>query len=80
MFCSQVLRERLDDRLPEHKKRSLLDMLGVDTDALKSVDYSEEIIRDRLTRLREGHDILRTNVERVPEGARFELTVTKHAA
>lgn len=79
VFCVQVMRTKLDDTLPEHAKRTLLETLGVDVDALSSVLYNQELIRDRLGRFRENNARLRRTMETVLEDANFVFETTEQA-
>ncbi|KAI8713756.1 hypothetical protein NCS52_01221100 [Fusarium sp. LHS14.1] len=79
VFCAQVMQKRLDESLPEHKKKEILATLGVDTDALPDAVYSQELVRDRLKRFREGNRNLRNRMERVLKDANLEFGTTEQA-
>ncbi|KAK2685914.1 hypothetical protein QWA68_016070 [Fusarium oxysporum] len=76
VFCAQVMQKRLDENLPEHDKRAILATLGVDADAVSNAVYSQELIRDRVRRLRENNSNLRSTMEKVLEDANFEFETT----
>ncbi|EEU36012.1 uncharacterized protein NECHADRAFT_101759 [Fusarium vanettenii 77-13-4] len=79
VFCAQVMQKRLDETLPEHKKKDILATLGVHTDALPDAVYSQELIRDRLKRFREGNRNLRNMMTRVMKDANLEFGTTEQA-
>ncbi|KAL6697682.1 hypothetical protein J3F84DRAFT_369673 [Trichoderma pleuroticola] len=58
VFCAQVMQKDLSGSLPEHERRSILDGLAVDMDAISSSAYTKRVIRDRISEFRKQNEKL----------------------
>lgn len=79
VFSAQVMQKRLDENLPEHDRRAILATLGVDVDAVSDSVYGQELIRDRVRKLRQNNSDMRNWMKRVLKDANFKLETIEQA-
>ncbi|KAK8932299.1 hypothetical protein VCV18_000833 [Metarhizium anisopliae] len=77
VFCAQVMQKRLDDKLPEHDRRTILATLGVDVDAVSNPVYNQELIRDRVRQYVALKRSLVGSMDRVLKDANFEVETSE---
>ncbi|KAK4063984.1 uncharacterized protein Triagg1_9312 [Trichoderma aggressivum f. europaeum] len=75
IFCDQVMQKDLNVSLPEHERRSILDTLAVDMDAVSSSAYTKGVIRDRISEFRKQNEKLCESIKMVCQDANVESAI-----